>query len=441
MNHAVEQLVDKSRALVWHRRIKSGIAEYLSSVHAFSLNSRLYLLGSFLMGVNFHVFQLLLNLYLKELGFTESQIGLVVSARAVGMTLAAIPMALALSRVRLKPILIAGSILLSIFSFLITNSEMLWLLIGFSILGGMSFSFFRVASGPFYMSNSTPSERTHLFSFSFGMMLLAGLFGSLFSGKLVVWLGSASGDVVLGYKYTLMVGVLSSLLALIPFSKVKTAQPCIEENRIVLNKQQLKKRRWFYVKISSANFIVGLGAGLIIPFLNLFFRDRFAQPPDRITFFYFLSHVMMILGIMAAPVLVKTIGLVRTVVTTQLASIPFMLFLSFGHSLPLVVGAFVIRAGLMNIGVPIITNLGMELSWKSEQALVNALLVVAWTSSWMVSAALGGLLIQYLGYTVTINITVGIYVISSIVFYFLFRDSETKKDGDVRWSIICEDID
>ncbi len=441
MNHTIEQLSAQHVKPTWPGRIKSGIADYLASIRLFSRNARLYLIGSFLMGVNFHLFQLLLNLYLKELGFAEGNIGLVVSARSVGMTIAAIPIAYVMSKIKLKPILIAGSIMLSIFSFFITNFEMMGLLIGFSILSGISFSFFRVASGPFFMNNSSAEERTHLFSFSFGMMLLAGAVGSLFSGKIVMIIASLTGDLILGYRYTLYLGIISSLLALIPFWMVKAGKAAVNENRIVLNREQLKKRGLFYLKISAANFIVGLGAGLVIPFLNLFFRDRFAQPPDKITFFYFLSHLAMLVGIIGAPVLAKKIGLVRTVVVTQLASIPFMLILSFSNSLPLVLAAFILRAGLMNIGVPIITNLGMELSSKSEQGLVNALLMTAWTSSWMVSAALGGLLIEHYGYTFTINVTISIYVFSSIIFYFLFKNVEIKKDAPRRWSIVCEDID
>jgi predicted MFS family arabinose efflux permease len=149
----------------------------------------------------------------------------------------------------------------------------------------------------------------------------------------------------------------------------------------------------------------------------------------------------MLIGILIGPVLSKKIGLVRTVVLTQLASIPFMLVLSFSHFLPLVVFAFVIRAGLMNIGVPLITNLGMELSKKSEQGLVNAILMVAWTFSWMVSAAVGGILIENYGYSFTINITISIYILSSLLFYFLFRGVETNKDGSGKWSIIVEELE
>lgn len=441
MSNQVEQMTPKVLSKARSGKVKAGIAEYLESVRLFSKNARLYLFGSFLMGVNFHLFQLLLNLYLKEMGFAEGDIGLVVSARAMGMTIAAIPAAYAISKLKLKPLLIAGSILLSIFSFFITNYEMLTMLIGFSILCGISFSFFRVASGPFFMRNSTAAERTHLFSFNFGMMLLAGMFGSLFSGKLVLIIAGLTGDLISGYRYTLYFGVASSLLALIPFSKIKAVIPSAEENRIKINLAQIRKRGSFYLKITAANFVVGLGAGLIIPFLNLYFRDKFAQPPDRITFYYFLSHLAMLIGIIAGPVLAKRIGLVRTVVVTQLASIPFMLVLSFSNFLPLVISAFVFRAGLMNIGVPLLTNLGMELSQKSEQGLVNALLMVAWTGSWMVSAALGGLMIEHYGYTFTINITMAIYVFSSVMFYFLFKDAEIKKEGSKNWIIAGEELE
>ncbi|MCH9024539.1 MAG: MFS transporter, partial [candidate division Zixibacteria bacterium] len=195
MNHTAEETaVSEKKQKIW-QRTRGGVATYLATLKMFSRNARLYLIGSFLMGVNFHVFQLLLNLYLKELGFVESQIGLVISARALGATLLAIPVAIILSRVKLKPLLLTGCIMMAGFSYFITTMDELILLMGFSLLTGMSFAFFRVASGPFYMRNSTSVERTHLFSLSFGMMLLAGMVGALFSGKLVIMLTDFTGDI------------------------------------------------------------------------------------------------------------------------------------------------------------------------------------------------------------------------------------------------------
>ncbi len=249
-----------------------------------------------------------------------------------------------------------------------------------------------------------------------------------------------TGDIVSGYRYTLYLGIVASILALIPFSMVKANPPSAEERNISFNMKQIKSRGGFYFKITIANFIVGLGAGLIIPFLNLYFRDRFSQPPDRITFFYFLAHLVMLIGIMIGPIMAKKIGLVRAVVTAQLSSIPFMLILSYSDFLPLVLLAFVLRAGLMNIGVPIITNLAMELSEKSEQGLVSALLIVAWTSALMISSAFGGVLIEHYGYTVTINITIVIYLLSTLIFYSLFKNVETRQNGKQRWTLVREAV-
>ncbi|MEE8404996.1 MAG: hypothetical protein V3S17_06365, partial [candidate division Zixibacteria bacterium] len=99
MKHTAEKTEVSEKPQNFWQYSRGGVVSYLATLRMFSRNARLYLIGSFLMGVNFHVFQLLLNLYLKELGFVESQIGLVISARALGATLLAIPVAIILSRV------------------------------------------------------------------------------------------------------------------------------------------------------------------------------------------------------------------------------------------------------------------------------------------------------------------------------------------------------
>jgi len=421
-------------------RLHRGIRDYLDHVKLFSRNARLYLFGSFLIGINFQVFLLLLNLYLKEIGFLESDIGLVASSRAVGMTVMAIPAGLLLSRIRLKPILIASCILFAIFSYCIVSFKTFLLLASFSVLSGMAFSFYRVAAGPFYMRNSTPVERTYLFSFSFGTNLLAGMVGAVSAGRLAAIIGERTGDLVLGYQYTLCAGIVVGLLAMIPFVMIKSSRPSVEERHISLSRARLRERGGFYLKIFATNFIIGSGAGLIIPFLNLYFRDRFDLAPDTIGLFYSVVHFSMLTGSLAGPVLVKRFGLVRTVVITQLMSIPFMAALSYAYFLPLAFVAFVMRGGLMNLGVPLVTNLGMELARKNEQGLVGALLMVAWTSSWMVSTAIGGSLIEHYGYTVTMNITIVIYIISSVVFFTLFRRTETHSQGQSGWVITREEV-
>ncbi len=433
---ATKSVVSESR----YRGPLGVVREYLDAVKLFSRNIRLYLFGSFLMGLNFHVFVLLLNLYLRDLGFTEGDIGQVLSMRAVGMTIIAIPAAILIARVRLKPILLTASVLFAIFSFFITTAEEFYLLLTFSLLSGMSFAFYRVAGGPFFMRNTGKIERTHVFSMSFGMMVLAGMVGSFFAGRTAELLGSWTGDIVLGYRYTLYLGIAMSLLSLVPFALIKAAKPSAEERQLNVSLGIIKQRWRQYFKITFANFIVGLGAGLIIPFLNLYYRDRFGLTADTIGDYYAILGIGTFTGSIVGPILASRLGLVRTVVMTQLASIPFMLILAHSYVLPLVVVAFVLRGGLMNMGVPITHNLGLELTEEHEHGLVNALLTVAWTSSWMFSAAIGGELIERFGYALTMDITIALYVISSLVYYWFFRNIEYRSSESRRWEIAREDF-
>jgi len=142
----------------------------------------------------------------------------------------------------------------------------------------------------------------------------------------------------------------------------------------------------------------------------------------------------MFIGSLSGPVLAKKLGLVRTVVFTQLLSVPFLLILAYSYFLPLVFVAFVLRGGLMNLGVPIVNNMGMELSRKNEQGLVNALLMITWTSSWMVATAIGGYMIDRFGYTFTMNITIILYVISAVSYYGFFRKAERKNSDMSGWT-------
>jgi len=314
-----------------------------------------------------------------------------------------------------------------------------FIIYGFSVLSGMTLAFFRVAAGPFFMRNSTPTERTLLFSASFAAHVLAGMVAAAGGGEAADLLGNLVGDEVLGYRYALYIGIGVSTLGLLPFSLIQASDPSKEESRLHLSWRQFKERGRLYFKISIVNFLVGTGAGLIIPFLNLYFRDRFDLPADTIGWFYFFVSFSMFVSVLSGPVLAKRLGLVRTIIISQLISIPFLLVLAHSYVLPLVVMAFIVRAGLMNMGVPLVNNFSMEISRKGERGLVNALLMLSWTSSWMISTAVGGWLIEQRGYTFTIHVTVVLYLLSSVIYYWLFHSYERRNDSGNGYTIITQE--
>jgi len=385
-------------------------------------------MASFLIGLTFAGYMLLLNLYLREQGSAESFIGNVLSAGAVGMTLTSIPAAFIIRKIKLKKILLISTVIYGLMTICLTWLPVSNMLIGISFLGGIAMTFYRVAAAPFFMRNTTHTERTYVFSLSFGVSLLASIFGSVIFGKMVTLLAPHAGGLIAAYRWTFLVSVGLGMTALIPFAMIRASDPGHEDKSAVFSFALFKSRIGLYTKLYVPYFVVGLGAGLIIPFLNLYFRDRFGQPPDKIGLFFTIVHATMFIGILAGPVLARKMGMVRSLVWTQIISIPFMVVLAYTYSLELAFFAFLIRGALMNLGQPIGTNFGMEMVDKSEQAFVNALFMFGWNSSWMFSTVIGGRLIEAYGYTQPLMITAGLYLLSSILYYIFFRNSERKTD-------------
>ncbi len=129
----------------------------------------------------------------------------------------------------------------------------------------------------------------------------------------------------------------------------------------------------------------------------------------------------MISGLLLAPVIAERVGKIKTVVFSQLISIPFLLIMGITHNLTLAVIAFFIRASLMNMGQPLFTNYAMERIKHEEQAFTNALLVIAWTAGWGVSASVGGMLIERYSYAVPFFATSALYLLSTILIFTFFK--------------------
>jgi MFS family permease len=382
-------------------------------------------------GINWAVFWVLLNLYFKELGFAEDLIGQVLSFTALGMAIVSLPAALIIPRVSIKKILVISVILAGFFYLLQATLVVRTELLVASLFLGMSSTVARVAAAPFMMRNSTPKERTHLFSLHFGIYLVAGIAGSLGGGQLPGLFSSLGVSGALAFRYALYVSVSMGLLSVVPFLMIKQEERLKEPTPAepIWNRKLLAEKGVLLFKLCFPFFIVGLGAGFVIPFLNLYFRDRFGVATGTIGVYFAIQQVAMLGGILSGPVFSKKFGMIKTVVFTQLCSIPFMLILAFTYYLPAAVGAFIFRASLMNMGQPISTNFAMEKVKEKDQALTNAMLMLSWTGSWAVSANLGGKMIEAHGFTLPLLITIGLYAFSSILFYIFFSSEEDTKMG------------
>ena len=371
------------------------------------------------MGMGFSGFMLLFNLYLKALGFPEGRIGNIISITTIGMVIMAIPASIAIRRFPIKRILLIATPIATISYLIQVSTANYHLIITGGLFAGLTAVFSRVAAAPFFMRNSTPTERPYLFSMQFALALVAGIVGSLLAGYLPGII--ERNDIVpyLAYRYTLFIFSGLVLTALVPYFLIK--------EKPVGKIERMKIHSWRLIfKLFLPGLIVGIGAGLSIPFLNLYFKNVFHTATGHIGILYSGQQLLMITGLLIAPVIAERIGKIRTVVLSQLISIPFLIVLGLTTNLMLAIIAFLIRAALMNMAQPLFTNYAMERVKHDEQPFTNALLVIAWTAGWGVSASVGGHLIERLSFSVPFFLTSTLYLLSTAVIYLFFRKNPTS---------------
>lgn len=395
----------------------------MGAVCAFRANAWFFLLGSFLANIGFSAFSLLFNIYLRESGISDEIIGRVLSFGSLGTIVMALPSAYLARKFESRKILAVSTFLASLGYLSQSFSLSPSFLMSANLFVGMALTVSRLISSPFFMRNSSSRERAHLFAFSMAVSVLAGIVGNLAGGYLPHFYQVLGWNERIALKYSLASGAIMSILGALPFLLIKEN---IAERNIVNFVQPDQRTLIHLLKLSLPYALIGMGAGLVIPFLNLYFKEVFQASTDQIGLYFAVLQALMVLGFLLGPPLAKKFGLINTIVGTQLLSIPFMFILALTTSLPLAVVSFLIRGTLMNMSSPIQNLFNMEAVSQEHRELTNSVTTFAWNGAWTISAFLGGSLIQKYSFGLSFYITIGLYLCSSVVYYIFFHEWERK---------------
>lgn len=407
----------------------SALQVYARRVAAFRPNARLYLLNVIIIGAAMGVQRLLFNFYILSLNYDEALLGQLVTISSLSALFAALPMGYLADQLGRKLSLLLSSILtvLAILAMVLWPEQIL--LYVTNAIFGVAQALGGVTMGPFLMENSGEEERTYLFSFSSGLQMAAASVGNWIGGYLPTWVGNWRGvdaTDTLAYSGSLLLVVFAGVAALVPLVFLSRPKTGRMGRSVFAPLSYAAEHPGTLSKLILPMLITSIGAGLIMPFMNVFFRQEYGQPDTTIGTLFAWGSLAMGLGLLIAPPLADRMGKIQMVVVTQALSIPFLILLGFAPWFWLSAAAYYIRVALMNMSGPVYQTFVMEHVEEGARATVASLVSMAWNFGWAFSPMISGWMQVRYGWDMPFAGTVLLYCISIYLYWAFFWKGRIK---------------
>ena len=382
-------------------------------------------------------FILILNIYLRKKGFSDPEIASFNSLRFVGALAFALPLGIFIRGKKLKPFFVLSSLAVPLTSIMIIESikhSIIPLIQLAFLLWGIGMMIMRVCSLPFIIRNTTSQNSTESLSLSASTWSLATIFsGLIISGldwiaNIEIFERSFSFD-----EYSIL--WIITIIGLVSFSfAIK-----INENDDELSQKQSgifslrQNYDWNLIfRAISPLILISIGAGLTIPFVNLFFNSIFNLSSSDFSLLGSFTALLVFIFSLLVPTLRKKYGYWATIVLNQSLAIVFLiimatteLYAASSYAIIIAISAYIIRQPLMHMAHPASNELMMNYVGKKNQELISALSSSLWSASWFISAKIfEWLRILEFQYFEIFLITAALYIMGVVLFGFLISQYE-----------------
>jgi MFS family permease len=414
--------------------------------------ARLYLLHAALLTSSLAITGLLFNLAVLALGFSLDFLGLLNIVSFASAAVLSVPLLWLITRVSLRLALLASAALQIASVLLLALVPIAPALLISGGLAGAAAVLFQVSAPPFMMRQSNAATRDHLFSANAAILIgFAGL-GSLIAGQLpglAAQLLGVGAESAAAYQAAFIIASVGLVLATLPLlllsdtSKIEESQLHSSDSQAteviegqvkapIATSQSVVPASWRtllrhpipLLKLAISPALISIGAALLIPYLNLFFKQRFTIADTQLGLIFAGLGLATALAALAGPALSARLGKIRAIVLTQALALPFLALMGITPLLGVAVGAAMARSALFNMGTPLYDAFAMERTDEAARPAVIGVINGAYSIGYVFAPLVSTQIQAAYGFTPLFMITLLCYMLAVLAKYWFFvRDS------------------
>lgn len=381
----------------------------------------------FLYGLTSASFNGFFGIYIKELGYSENIVGEILSLRRLSVGILAFVIAILAEKIGHKKSLLIGLFTVGISSILIVLVEDVFTMKILAVVFGFGQAAMMTVESPFIFSQTEHEERVHAFSLAFATRNAAFVTGSLITGYLAEYFSSYTTSSAESIRYALVVLSTISLLAVIPLSRLKPKHIQTRDSIKLSDFKGILNKKIVMFLIYTG--FIGLGAGLVVPFFGIYLKYMLDTTEGVVGVILSIAQLGTVIGGLSVPLLSKKIGSYKTIIATQLLSIPLLIMIGLPQGIVIVAIAFFLRSSLMNMSQPLIRNISMTLIDHHNRSMMSALRAMVNNLSRALGIFISGILMSTYTYNTPYIFTILFYIIGTTIFFLIFR--KDVKEGTI----------
>ncbi len=422
----------------------------------FEPDARRFLLVTLVGGAATSLWWIDFNLYLASIGFSDARIGIVATAGSIASALAAFPASSWSDQIGRRLVMVAGAAagMLAVVGMIATRDLTAILLL--AALYGAGNQAVQVVAVPYMSEHSEPAHRNELFALQFAIGSATNVIAAALGGVVARFLSDRLGFLPDGpdtYRIILVFMVVLLAAGLLVMLRLSDDRPSVLRKRHLLAVGEpaafpaVRQRGWnisrlgltirdrqTFFRLLLPGLLIPIGAGQVIPFLNLFVQHKFGLDLASLNGVFALTSIGTMLAVLYQPTLARRFGRVRSVVLVQGVSIPFLIVLGFSPLLFTVIAAMAVRNSLMNAGNPIANAFAMDRVSPPERATLAAAMSLMWSIGWVIAGGYYSIVHAALGfdagYTVNFATIIVLYTVATWLYWHWFHDAEPDAEPD-----------